>query len=83
MAVISPIISKSTIVQCPRLAKLFTHLGKGCKGLTDACTGKQAIVEVFPQLHMLLEINAFSLFRTLIIHPELPTLHRLAVSKEG
>lgn len=57
MAVISPRISKSTTLQFPLLAKLLSYLCKRFAGCIGTGTGEQAIVEVCPQISMLLEID--------------------------
>src|SRR5262245_945346 len=79
MAVISPIISKPTMLQCPLVAELLSHFCKGFTGFIGTGTGDQAIVEVFPQVSMLLEIDEHGSFLALVIHNELNTFHVLTI----
>jgi hypothetical protein len=66
-------------MQFPLLAELLSHLCKGFTGFIGPRTSEQAIVEVFPQLSMLLEIDEHSGFLAMVIHNELNTFHLFAI----
>ena len=66
-------------MEFPLLAELLSHLCKGCAGFIGTGTGEQAIVEVFLQVSMLLEIDEHGGFLASVIHNELNTFHLLAI----
>ena len=75
------IVKSSSIsaMEFPLLAELLSHLCKGYAGFIGTGTGEQAIVEVFPQVSMLLEIDEHGGFLAPVIHNELNTFHLLAI----
>jgi len=66
-------------MEFPLLAELLSHFCKGFTGFIGTGTGNQAIVEVFPQVSMLLEIDEHGGFLTSVIHNELNTFHVLTI----
>jgi hypothetical protein len=66
-------------MEFPLLAELLSHICKGFAGFIGTGTGDQAIVEVFPQVSMLLEIDEHGSFLALVIHNELNTFHVLTI----
>jgi hypothetical protein len=66
-------------MEFPLLAELLAHLCKGFAGFIGTSTGEQAIVKVFPQVSMLLEIDEHGGFLALLIHNELNTFHVLTI----
>src|SRR5215813_1001678 len=61
------------------LPELLAHLCEGFPWFISSGLGDQAIVEVFPQCAILLEIDEHSGFLVLIIHHKLNTFHLLAI----
>jgi hypothetical protein len=61
------------------LPELLTHLCEGFPWFISSGLGDQAIVEVFPQGAILLEIDEYSGFLAIIIHNKLNTFHLLAI----
>ena len=61
------------------LLELFSHLCKRFAGFIGTGVGDQAIVEVFPQRAILLEIDEHGGFLALIIYHELNTFHVLVI----
>src|SRR5437879_5805182 len=71
--------SSYSSMEFPLLAELLSHFCKGFTGFIGTGTGNQAIVEVFPQISMLLEIDEHGSFLTSVIHNELNTFHVLTI----